>query len=132
MYNSKYVIAGIAIFLVLFTSPYWLNIASDKYEYPKQALPVGVNGEKLECVEPAEWMKANHMDLLDDWRNAALRDEKRIYISSTGKEWEASLQNTCMTCHANYENFCLNCHTQNAVEPYCWDCHIEPEGISNE
>ncbi len=132
MYNAKYIIPGIIIFVLLITSPFWLNFGTPKYNYPKLALPVDETGKKIECVEPAEWMRANHMDLLNEWRDAALRDEKRIYVSSTGKEYEASLQNTCMTCHANYENFCLTCHVENAVEPYCWDCHIEPKGVSNE
>lgn len=128
MYNSKYVITGIILFAVIFTSPVWLNIFSDKYNYPDVAKPVGQNGETLECVEPAEWMRANHMELLIEWRDQALREEKRVYVSSTGKEWETSLQKTCLACHTDYDNFCQKCHDQNAVEPYCWDCHIQPQG----
>ena len=64
MYNSKYVIAGIILFVAIFTSPFWLNIFSAKYDYPELAKPVGKNGETLECVEPKEWMRANHMSLL--------------------------------------------------------------------
>lgn len=128
MYNSKYVIAGIILFVAIFTSPFWLNIFSAKYDYPEIAKPVGKNGETLECVEPKEWMRANHMSLLIEWRDKALREEKRVYVSSTGKEWETSLQKTCLACHTDYDNFCKKCHDQNAVEPYCWDCHIQPHG----
>ena len=128
MYNSKYVIAGIILFVAIFTSPFWLNIFSAKYDYPELAKPVGKNGETLECVEPKEWMRANHMSLLIVWRDKALREEKRVYVSSTGKEWETSLQKTCLACHTDYDNFCKKCHDQNAVEPYCWDCHIQPQG----
>lgn len=128
MYNSKYVITGIILFVVLFTCPVWINIFSPKYDYPELAKPVGKNGEALECVEPAEWMRANHMALLIEWRDQALRQEKRVYVASTGKEWETSLQKTCLACHTDYDNFCKKCHDQNAVEPYCWDCHIQPQG----
>ncbi len=128
MYNSKYVIAGIILFVAIFTSPFWLNIFSAKYDYPELAKPVGKNGETLECVEPKEWMRANHMSLLIEWRDKALREEKRVYVSSTGKEWETSLQKTCLACHTDYDNFCKKCHDQHAVEPYCWDCHIQPQG----
>lgn len=128
MYNSKYVITGIILFVVLFTSPVWLNIFSAKYDYPELAKPVGKNGEALECVEPVEWMRANHMELLIEWRDQALRQEKRVYVASTGKEYETSLQKTCLACHTDYDNFCKKCHDQNAVEPYCWDCHIQPQG----
>ena len=128
MYNSKYVIPGIILFVLIFTSPFWLNIFTPKYNYPELAKPVGENGEALECIEPVEWMRANHMVLLIQWRDAALRDEKRVYVASNGKEWETSLQKTCLECHSDYDNFCLKCHDQNAVEPYCWDCHIQPQG----
>ena len=128
MYNAKYIIPGIILFVVIFTLPFWMNIFTPKYNYPELAKPVGPNGEVLECVEPAEWMRANHMDLLIEWRDSALRDEKRIYVSSTGREWETSLQKTCMECHTDYNKFCDTCHVQNAVEPYCWDCHIKPQG----
>ena len=128
MYNAKYIIPGIILFVVIFTLPFWMNIFTPKYNYPELAKPTGPDGKVLECVEPAEWMRANHMELLISWRDAALRDEKRIYVSSTGKEWETSLQKTCMECHTDYSKFCDTCHVQNAVEPYCWDCHIKPQG----
>lgn len=47
MYNSKYVIAGIILFVAIFTSPFWLNIFSAKYDYPELAKPVGKNGKLL-------------------------------------------------------------------------------------
>jgi len=38
-----------------------------------------------------------------------------------------SLQNTCMECHSNKSKFCDQCHTYAAVNPFCWECHIQPE-----
>ena len=77
-------------------------------------------------------MAANHMDLLIDWRDQALRESKRIYVATDGKKWETSLQNTCMACHTNKAEFCDACHDANSVDPYCWDCHVIPQGNNNE
>lgn len=124
MYNGKYIIPGIIIFVGLFTIPFWSNVLSPKYDPPKLALPAG----EKECIESAEFMRAEHMSLLNTWRDEALRDGKRLYVASNGKEWVISLQNTCMSCHANKADFCDKCHTANSVSPYCWDCHIAPRG----
>lgn len=124
MYNKKYIIAGIVIFVGLFTLPFWINFASPDYEPPKIVLPAN----EKECIEPAEYMLSEHMSLLNTWRDEALRDGKRLYVASNGKEWVISLQNTCMSCHANKAKFCDSCHTANSVDPYCWDCHVAPRG----
>lgn len=124
MYNSKAVIIGAVIFAVLFSMPFWLNLGADDYKRPGVTLP---QNEK-ECVEPVEYMRAEHMNLLNQWRDQALRNENRVYKSSTGKEWTISLQNTCLKCHNDYAGFCEKCHIFNSVYPYCWTCHIAPEG----
>lgn len=130
MYNAKYIIPGLLAFIAIITLPVWLNIATPKYVYPEVQLPSGPGKEQ--CVEPGEWMRANHMGLLIDWRDKALREEKRVYVASDGKTWETSLQNTCMACHSNKVEFCDKCHNTNSVSPYCWDCHIIPQGNNHE
>ena len=124
MYNAKYIVPGIVVFLILFTAPFWMNFGAPTYERPTLALPL----TEKECVEPREYMAAEHMQMLDTWRDMALRQEKREYVSSSGKVWAISLQNTCMSCHANKVEFCDKCHDSNSVSPYCWDCHVEPRG----
>ena len=124
MFNAKFIIPGVLVFLVLFSAPFWLNIGSGSYKRPEIALPV----TEKECVEPREYMAAEHMQLLDTWRDMALREEKRTYVSTSGKVWNISLQNTCMTCHTDKAGFCDKCHDANSVAPYCWDCHVEPRG----
>ena len=124
MYNAKFIVPGIVIFVGLFTIPFWSNLGSSAYERPKLALPA----TEKECIEPREFMAAEHMQLLDTWRDMALRQEKREYVSSKGKKWAISLQNTCMKCHANKAEFCDKCHNSNSVSPYCWDCHVAPKG----
>lgn len=136
MYNAKFVIPGIIVFAGLFTAPFWINMLSSSHEEVKVVLPaepVTFFGEaRSECVESREWMAANHMELLLEWRDQALREGKRIYVASNGKKWETSLQNTCMACHSNKADFCDKCHDANSVNPYCWDCHVIPQGNNHE
>jgi hypothetical protein len=70
-------------------------------------------------------MKAEHMQLLDVWREAVVRRGERTYVSPDGKEYDMSLSNTCLDCHANKTEFCDRCHNYASVQPYCWDCHID-------
>ncbi len=127
MYNAKYIIPGIVLAVVVFTSPFWLSLADygpKSYPYPELALPVGEAGKA--CIEPKEWMRAEHMSLLDTWRDEAVRLDKRDYVATDGTVWAVSLQNTCMACHADKAAFCDTCHNANNVQPYCWDCHVSP------
>lgn len=123
MYNAKAVIIGIVIFVAIFTSPFWLGWIGQDYTKTGVVFPP----EQKTCIEDTEFMRANHMRLLDEWRDQALRAENREYISAlNGKRWTISLQNTCMKCHNNYADFCERCHVANSVYPYCWTCHIIP------
>lgn len=126
MYNSKYIIAGLIVFVVAFSSPFWLNLLTPRYERPALALPK--DPDKKMCIEGVEYMRAEHMQILNKWRDVALRDGQREYKDSRGNVWKIDLQNTCMNCHANKKDFCDVCHDSNSVNPYCWDCHVEPKG----
>lgn len=126
MYNAKFIIPGLVIAVVIFTAPFWLNLGGSKYVYPELAVPTETG--KTKCVEPREFMRAEHMVLLNQWRDAAIRDGKYSYVASDGKAWQISLQNTCMECHVNKAEFCDRCHETNSVNPYCWNCHVEPRG----
>jgi hypothetical protein len=116
------IIIGILIFLGLMVSPYIYN-ATTSPAAPK--LEVGT--QEKQCVESTPYMKANHMKMLDTWRDQVVREGKRIYVSSTGKEYVMSLQNTCMKCHTTKTKFCDRCHDYLDVSPNCWDCHIPPK-----
>jgi hypothetical protein len=78
------------------------------------------------CVESKSFMKAEHMVMINDWRDAVVREGNRLYTSTDGQQYAMSLQNTCMKCHSNKTKFCDECHNYVGVKPYCWDCHIEP------
>ena len=123
MYNAKAVIIGIVIFVAVFSSPFWTSWIGQDYTKTGVVLPAG----EKECIEDTEFMRAQHMRLLDEWRDQALREENRVYESALyGKKWVISLQNTCLKCHSNYAEFCEKCHVANSVYPYCWTCHIIP------
>ncbi|MGE4298424.1 MAG: sulfate reduction electron transfer complex DsrMKJOP subunit DsrJ [Desulfovibrionaceae bacterium] len=124
MYNGKYIIPGIIVFVVLMTAPFWLNAMTSSYKRPELKLPVG---EKA-CVESTEFMRAEHMQLLDTWRDQVVRERNREYTNAEGKKFDISLQNTCMKCHSNKAEFCDKCHETNSVAPYCFTCHLEPKG----
>lgn len=119
------IIIGLVIFIGMLTAPFAVGTMTKEYKQPELKLPVG----EKECIESKEFMRKEHMVLLDEWRDWALRDGKRIYTNHAGKEFVISLQNTCMKCHNNKADFCDKCHTDAGVSPYCWDCHIQPEGL---
>ena len=120
------IIAGLLIFIGLLCAPFALGTTVTKeYKQPELKLPAG----EKQCIESKEFMREQHMVLLDQWRDWALRDGKRIYTNHEGKEFVISLQNTCMECHNNKAEFCDKCHADAGVTPYCWDCHIQPEGL---
>ncbi|MFP4167619.1 MAG: sulfate reduction electron transfer complex DsrMKJOP subunit DsrJ [Desulfonatronovibrionaceae bacterium] len=124
MYDGGKIIVGLAVFVVLFTFPFWFNIGSAAYEEPE--LQEAKEGK--ECVLPTQEMRAEHMQLLDDWRDDVVREEDHYYHSSDGKVYWKSLTMTCMKCHTDKEKFCDKCHNSVDVSPYCWDCHVIPEG----
>lgn len=130
MYNSRNIIIGLIIFAALLTFPFYSRLGKavtkpdPKLDTPEiQKLPEA----ERKCVESKEFMKAGHMKLLNDWRDSVVRSGNRIYVGTGGKEFEMSLQNTCMKCHSNKKKFCDECHNYAAVKPYCWNCHIEPK-----
>ena len=125
IYDKEKVIAGLIIFVVIVAFPFWYNHGKAAPK-PELKLTPKANAAK-ECIFPKEDMRTEHMQLLDEWRNTVVRDAKRLYVASSGKEYLMSLSNTCMDCHSNKSEFCDRCHNYANVAPYCWDCHIYPE-----
>ena len=118
MYNAKYIIPGIIFFLALIFAPVAYNLGKGAFEV-KPELPK----DQKDCIEDAQTMRDKHMQILNEWRNEAVRDGERIYVNSKGKKYVKSLTNTCMSCHTDKAKFCDRCHETVGVAPYCWDCH---------
>lgn len=133
IYNGGPIFLGILVFLAIALFPFYNNFGKvNAKPEPKLDTPAIMEYEKLngkkECVESKEFMRAEHMVLINNWRDAVVRDDNRGYLSITnGKRWNMSLQNACMRCHSSKKNFCDQCHNYMSVKPYCWDCHIQPE-----
>ena len=124
LYNGPAIIAGLVIFLAIFTFPLWsqLGIAAkvpDPQKVPKQIA--------TQCVTSTEYMRTSHMQLLNVWRDMVVRDGERIYIAENGKHIKMSLANTCLDCHQSKSKLCDQCHDYIAIAPDCWDCHIVPK-----
>ncbi len=126
MYDAGKIGTGLAVFVGLVTLPFWLNAAGgDPSRRPKLEKPA----RAVSCVEPVAYMRAWHMDLLNRWRNAVVRDAGATYVASDGRRWTMSLTRTCLgQCHENKGKFCDECHGFVGVNPYCFSCHVEPRG----
>ena len=125
MYDKGKIVVGLCIFVILATLPVWYNMGKAA-PAPEPVISEKAKAAK-ECIEDTSYMKAEHMQLLDVWRDTVVRDAKRVYVNSKGKEYKMSLSNTCLDCHGEKAQFCDKCHNYASVNPYCWDCHIVSE-----
>jgi hypothetical protein len=128
MSDAKKVFIGLIIFLVLLTFPFWygkgravpsLQLKIDTPEIARLA--------EKKCLEPTAYMRASHMELIDSWREAVVREGQRYYVTSSGKNVSMSLTQGCLGCHSNKEQFCDTCHNYAGVKPNCWSCHNVPK-----
>ena len=123
------IFAGLIVFLALVAFPIWytLGIAEDA---PAPSFPSDLElpQNSSQCVKDKEYMIANHMDLLNQWRDEVVRQGDNTPVEIDGKQCEKSLTKGCMHCHTSRENFCAKCHNYADVQPTCWDCHLEPRG----
>jgi hypothetical protein len=138
MNDKKTIVIGLVVALVVLTLPFWYSFAAGRPEpAPSLALPPG------HCVEKD--MRARHIELIDQWRDAVVREgETDPYESQDypGELYERSLTKTCLLqCHAIAQaeatpagttqtltvrqRFCQQCHDYANVRPDCWDCHLE-------
>ena len=111
---------GIALFAGVVTFPFW--IGGERKPMPPPVIEAGLT----QCVESAAFMRANHMLLLDQWRDSVVRHNDHVYVNRAGQRFEKSLTGTCLGCHSNKAEFCDRCHDAVAVKPYCWNCHLAP------
>ena len=133
LYDGGKILVGLAIFTAFVLFPFYSNMGKvNAKPEPKTDTPKILEWEKQygkkECVESKEFMRAEHMVLINNWRDSVVRDDNRGYLSSANhKRFNMSLQNGCMQCHSNKKKFCDECHNYLAVKPYCWDCHYTPK-----
>jgi hypothetical protein len=137
LYDLKYILLGLVIFFGLGISPLLPNLGKTvPPPSPKLDTPaiLKLPEKDRKCVMPTPYMRANHMQMLVDWREKVIRSHEatgtqddRMFVNPEGKKFLASLSNTCMDCHSNKSQFCDQCHNYVAVTPNCWGCHQDRE-----
>lgn len=129
--NKNTIIAGLVIFVIAVLTPVWFNMVTTTQAAPEPLLSAKAK-EAKKCVLDKYEMRANHMSLLDEWRDSVVRDADRLYTAENGHTFNMSLstgENSCLGCHEDKEKFCDSCHTYASVDPYCWECHTNPKEI---
>jgi len=108
MYDGGRIITGLIIALALFLFPFYWD-AGFASKAPEIELTPKAKEAKV-CVLEKDFMRTNHMKLLDQWRHQVVRDAERYYTTEDGRVFYKSLQVTCMDCHSNKTKFCDQCH----------------------
>ena len=130
LYNGRFILPALGAFLVVATLPVWRGAAARSAGFPSPPNPEGQR-----CIEPKSVMRAGHMRLLTRWRDEVVREGRRVYTASDGRQWEKSLVKTCLECHGSVDangrsttaaTACDECHTYVSVKPDCWNCHLNP------
>jgi hypothetical protein len=119
MHDPGKILLGLGAFAGLVTGPAWYAAGRGTGAPPELARPA----HATRCVEPTRFMRARHMELLDGWRDAVVRDGQRVYVASDGQRHPMSLVGSCLGCHEDPGAFCNRCHEYTGVNARCWDCH---------
>jgi len=138
MNDRPVIIFGLIVGAVLLTFPLWYSLAAGgSAAAPDVQVPEG------RCVEDVEYMKANHMDLLNQWRDAVVRGDpvthpgrsidNKTYVSKLdGTHYEMSLTKTCVEqCHAGADKqpgegqaaSAAGVHAATSRATFCHTCH---------
>ncbi len=126
MNDTPKIVAGLGLALIGLTFPIWYTLAAGGLAEPPQ---LELPAQQSQCVESREFMRAHHMELLNQWRDEVVRDGDVSHVNISGKAYPKSLTRGCMSCHASKANFCQRCHDYANVRLSCWECHVAPEEI---
>lgn len=133
MYKYRRIILALIVFVAVLSMPFFYNSGK-----ANNGPEINLNTQAIkqlavkQCIEPTAWMRANHMKLLNEWRDEYVREGKTVYVNSQGKSFKVGID-TCLKCHYNpalspSEQFCVSCHDYASVQPTCWNCHPWPTG----
>ena len=105
----------------------WMGLSPVHADASKPVIDKAAKGQQ--CVEDTEYMRRNHMKVLDHHRDKTVIEGIRTKKHSL-KE--------CINCHASEktgsvakakDDFCVSCHTYAAVKIDCFECHsTKPQG----
>jgi hypothetical protein len=125
MYDAGKIVPGLIAFLGVVGLPFWWGLATGAEPKPLD-IPKPAGEER--CIEDTDLMRREHMQMLATWRDDVVRSAQRVYVASNGRRFSKSLTGTCLGCHTDRKASCTRCHDHLNVQPYCWDCHVDPEG----
>jgi hypothetical protein len=126
LYHARYILPALGVFLIVVTFPVWRGMASRDAGFKS---PPNPKGER--CIEPRNFMRAQHMRMLGRWRDEVVREDSRVYVARDGRAWEKSLK-TCVGCHGHTDAqgrstaaaaACTDCHNYVNAKLDCWNCH---------
>jgi hypothetical protein len=131
MYDGGKIITGLLIGIGLVSFPFWY-IPGKAISPPELKIdtPAILQMKEKKCIEPTPYMRTKHMELVNSWKKAVVREGSRFYAASDGKRYVMSLSRTCLNCHSNKDKFCDRCHSYAGASPACWGCHVVPKGVS--
>ncbi len=125
MRDRVWIFAGLAVFVAALTSPAWYALARGDAASRPPTLALPANQKN--CVAPAGVMRAEHMQMLIQWREDVVRRGDRRFVAFDGKVYEKSLTRTCLRFHSK-QQCCDRCHAYSGVSgPNCWSCHNDPQ-----
>ncbi len=120
------------VLLALLAAVLGLGTATQAEEVGDFVLPSSKAASLENCVEPTEYMRRNHFELIRHQR------DQTVYGGIRGSDHGIS---GCVSCHVAYDEtsspieinakgqFCRSCHDYAAVEMNCFDCHATvPKG----
>jgi hypothetical protein len=130
MNDRPLIFAGLTLFVGLVTIPIWHGALDRKAALA--APPIKLPALEKQCVAPTSYMRSYHMQLLEHWRDEAIRDGHRQFVAFDGKSYDKNPTHTCLTqCHTDRKEFCEKCHDYAGVsDPDCWDCHNDSQVAS--
>ena len=129
LYHGRYILPALAAFLVVATLPVWRGAAARGSSFQSPPNPQGQR-----CIEPKDVMRAGHMRMLVRWRDEVVREDRRLYVASDGRQWQKSLVKTCLSCHGPVDangksttaaTACNECHEYVKARLDCWNCHLD-------
>jgi len=120
------------VLLALLAAVLGLGSAAHAEEVGDHVIPSSKAASVENCVEPTEYMRRNHFELIRHQRDVT------VYGGIRGTEHSLA---GCVSCHVGYDEagspveidakgqFCRSCHEYAAVEMNCFDCHATvPKG----
>lgn len=94
---------------------------------PQPVITKAVKGEQ--CVEDTDYMRRNHMKVLDGHRDKTVIEGVRTKKYSLKECINCHASETTGSVAATKDDFCVSCHSYAAVKIDCFECHsTKPAG----